>query len=158
ALHQRHRFLLVASVVMHLATAGLLHGKVDLVAKPLEEADNTFAGLRKKCVVVTGDEERNPHYNFPRLTFSSKKIGLLMLRHLYTVAGSSSSMRILLVVRLSAVVLVTLGTLILDTNGFCQSTPEKPVYLDPSQPLEKRVADLVSKMTLEEKVSQMQNH
>ncbi|WP_254062448.1 glycoside hydrolase family 3 C-terminal domain-containing protein [Acidobacterium sp. S8] len=44
------------------------------------------------------------------------------------------------------------------THGFCQSTPEKPVYLDPSQPTEKRVADLVSRMTLEEKVSQMQDN
>ncbi|HEX3437923.1 MAG TPA: glycoside hydrolase family 3 C-terminal domain-containing protein [Pseudacidobacterium sp.] len=43
--------------------------------------------------------------------------------------------------------------------GFCQSTPEKPlIYLDPSQPTERRVAVLVSGMTLEEKVSQMQNH
>ena len=61
-------------------------------------------------------------------------------------------------VLVSAVVLVTFATLVSVTNGFCQSTPDKPVYLDPSQPLEKRVADLVSRMTLEEKVSQMQNH
>ena len=33
----------------------------------------------------------------------------------------------------------------------------RPLYLDPSQPVEKRVADLVSRMTLEEKVSQMIN-
>src|SRR5215469_9707046 len=57
-----------------------------------------------------------------------------------------------------AVALVTLFLLATATNGFCQSTPDKPLYLDPSQPLEKRVADLVSKMTLEEKVSQMQNN
>jgi beta-glucosidase len=34
----------------------------------------------------------------------------------------------------------------------------KPVYLDPSQPLDKRVADLVGRMTLEEKASQLVNH
>lgn len=33
-----------------------------------------------------------------------------------------------------------------------------PVYMDSSQPVAKRVDDLVGKMTLEEKVSQMQNH
>lgn len=44
------------------------------------------------------------------------------------------------------------------TFGLCQSTPDKPIYLDPSQPTERRVGDLVSRMTLEEKVSQMQDH
>jgi len=40
------------------------------------------------------------------------------------------------------------------------ATPQskaKPVYLDPTQPADVRAADLVSRMTLEEKVSQMQN-
>lgn len=35
---------------------------------------------------------------------------------------------------------------------------KKPLYLDPSQPVAARVNDLVGRMTLEEKVSQMQNH
>src|SRR5438552_11619421 len=30
---------------------------------------------------------------------------------------------------------------------------QQPIYLDPSQPIDKRVADLVSKLTLEEKAS-----
>src|ERR1041385_4658892 len=30
---------------------------------------------------------------------------------------------------------------------------QQPVYLDPAQPLDKRVADLISKLTLEEKAS-----
>ncbi len=38
------------------------------------------------------------------------------------------------------------------SSGFDTDTP---LYLDPDQPLEARVADLVSKMTLEEKISQM---
>ena len=33
-----------------------------------------------------------------------------------------------------------------------------PIYKDPKQPIEKRVDDLVSRMTLEEKVSQMTNN
>ncbi len=37
-------------------------------------------------------------------------------------------------------------------------TQEKPLYLNPAQPVEVRVNDLVSHMTLEEKISQMQNH
>jgi beta-glucosidase len=35
---------------------------------------------------------------------------------------------------------------------------ETPVYMDPAKPIEVRVNDLVGRMTLEEKVSQMQNH
>jgi beta-glucosidase len=35
---------------------------------------------------------------------------------------------------------------------------EKPLYLDPAQPIERRVDDLVGRMTLEEKASQMANH
>ena len=33
--------------------------------------------------------------------------------------------------------------------------PDKPLYKDPSQPMEKRVEDLLSRMTLEEKIGQM---
>jgi beta-glucosidase len=35
------------------------------------------------------------------------------------------------------------------------ATPGSPIYTDPSRPIEERVADLVGRMTLEEKVSQM---
>ena len=35
--------------------------------------------------------------------------------------------------------------------------PQVPPYKDPAPPIDQRVADLVSRMTLEEKVSQMQN-
>src|SRR5580692_1574970 len=66
-------------------------------------------------------------------------------------------MRIRLV-SVSAALLSMVAMLATATHGYSQSTPEKPVYLDPSQPTEQRVSDLVSKMTLEEKVSQMQNH
>ena len=40
---------------------------------------------------------------------------------------------------------------------FAQEPDSKPLYLDYTQPVEKRVDDLVSRMTLEEKVSQMVN-
>lgn len=50
------------------------------------------------------------------------------------------------------------GVLGVTTWGLCQSSTDKPIYLDTTQATEKRVADLVSRMTLEEKVSQMQNH
>jgi beta-glucosidase len=45
-------------------------------------------------------------------------------------------------------------------TAFAQGKAEKPspAYADPSLPLEKRVEDLVSRMTLEEKVSQMRDH
>src|SRR5215831_10371555 len=35
---------------------------------------------------------------------------------------------------------------------------QQPAYLNPSLPVDARVKDLVGRMTLEEKVSQMQNH
>jgi beta-glucosidase len=38
-----------------------------------------------------------------------------------------------------------------------QSRPELPPYKNPALPIERRIADLVSRMTLEEKVSQMMN-
>ena len=36
-------------------------------------------------------------------------------------------------------------------------TTEKPLYLDPSHPIDERVNDLLARMTLEEKISQMRN-
>src|SRR5438445_9860575 len=43
------------------------------------------------------------------------------------------------------------------SNTSAAKEPARPAYLDPSLPLEQRVNDLVSRMTLEEKVSQMQD-
>ena len=45
-------------------------------------------------------------------------------------------------------------------TAFAQGKAEKPSpsYLNPSLPIEKRVDDLISRMTLEEKVSQMRDH
>src|SRR5512141_356011 len=37
------------------------------------------------------------------------------------------------------------------------SSQQKPIYQDPAAPLDRRVDDLVSRMTLEEKVAQMMN-
>jgi beta-glucosidase len=39
-----------------------------------------------------------------------------------------------------------------------KSEKSSPAYLDPDLPIEKRVNDLVSRLTLEEKISQMQNN
>jgi beta-glucosidase len=46
-------------------------------------------------------------------------------------------------------------TLISSSLSHAQDSSEKPLYKDSSQPLEKRVDDLISKMTLEEKASQL---
>src|SRR5260370_259488 len=62
--------------------------------------------------------------------------------------------------------LTTLLFLLVSTSSLFAQTAENPstakeptraAYLDPSLPLEQRVNDLVSRMTLEEKVSQMQD-
>src|SRR5881409_3619040 len=42
-------------------------------------------------------------------------------------------------------------------NPSAAKEPTRPAYIDPSLPLEQRVNDLVSRMTLEEKVAQMQD-
>src|SRR5215212_1267652 len=47
--------------------------------------------------------------------------------------------------------------LVCQTPALPQSRAELPPYKNPALPIEKRVADLVSRMTLEEKISQMMN-
>ena len=51
--------------------------------------------------------------------------------------------------------LFTAALLAVAALSLCAQT--KPVYQDPAAPVEKRVDDLVSRMTLEEKVSQLMN-
>ena len=53
------------------------------------------------------------------------------------------------------VIAIALSLLIISSTAAQQQT--KPPYLDTSFPLNQRVDDLVSRMTLEEKVSQMMN-
>src|ERR1700729_75183 len=50
---------------------------------------------------------------------------------------------------------ITVTAVLCSAVAMAQGTP---VYLDAAQPVEIRVKDLVGRMTLEEKVSQMQNH
>ena len=60
---------------------------------------------------------------------------------------------------LAAAIAAAGALLILMPGCFAQATADKTApYLNPTVPIEKRVGDLVSKMTLQEKVSQMQNH
>jgi beta-glucosidase len=54
-----------------------------------------------------------------------------------------------------AIVAVVLITCAPAGPGRPEPAEETPPYLDPELPLETRVADLISRMTLEEKVSQM---
>jgi beta-glucosidase len=51
----------------------------------------------------------------------------------------------------------TTVVLLLSAGLAAQAQNATPVYLDPSQPLETRIADLISRMTLEEKAAQL-NH
>ncbi|HZC44460.1 MAG TPA: glycoside hydrolase family 3 C-terminal domain-containing protein [Acidobacteriaceae bacterium] len=60
-----------------------------------------------------------------------------------------------------AAAMAGVGALLIFVPGcFAQAAPGKTSapYLNPAIPIQQRVDDLVSKMTLEEKVSQMQNH
>lgn len=59
--------------------------------------------------------------------------------------------------RRSSILWAVIGCLVFQiTPLLAQNSP--PIYKDPKQPLEKRVDDLVSRMTLEEKASQMVNN
>ena len=51
--------------------------------------------------------------------------------------------------------LLPLAALVLATGLVMAADADKPLYRDASQPIEKRVADLLGRMTLEEKVGQM---
>src|SRR5260370_29611938 len=53
--------------------------------------------------------------------------------------------------------LIFLGSLLDLPRDITSGQSETPPYKDPSLPIEKRVDDLVSRMSLEEKVSQMMN-
>ena len=55
------------------------------------------------------------------------------------------------------ILLLTSISYLTSTPVFSQASENKPLYLDYTQPVEKRVDDLVSRMTLEEKISQMVN-
>src|SRR5258708_4656907 len=57
--------------------------------------------------------------------------------------------------RLNRLVLASLGILCLMETGLRAGQAQ---YLDPDQPLEARIQDLLGRMTLEEKVSQMGNN
>ena len=64
-------------------------------------------------------------------------------------------------IRLSLLFLVGLAVYCVSaqSRGSQSSSGEsKPLYLDPNAPVDQRVNDLVSRMTLEEKISQMQNN
>jgi len=50
-----------------------------------------------------------------------------------------------------------LSLIVIPLATFAQTTPTTPPYLHPSLPTDQRVNDLVSRLTLEEKVSQMQD-
>ena len=56
--------------------------------------------------------------------------------------------------------LTGLGAVWLAASALSSAAPEpagRPAYLDPDHAFEERAADLVARMTLEEKVAQMQN-
>jgi beta-glucosidase len=53
------------------------------------------------------------------------------------------------------IMLFLMGLILLSGSGPQAKKPEKPLYLDPGQPLDKRVEDLLGRMTLEEKIGQM---
>lgn len=53
------------------------------------------------------------------------------------------------------IMLILIGLFSLPDSGPQGMPPDKPLYQDPGQPLDKRVDDLLGRMTLEEKIGQM---
>jgi beta-glucosidase len=56
---------------------------------------------------------------------------------------------------LSAILMVVLTEQLSGTQAYAQDQESKPVYLDPTQPIELRLDDLMKRMTLKEKVGQL---
>ena len=54
-------------------------------------------------------------------------------------------------IKLLSILLITFQPLVFGANDI----PERPLYLDPSQPIRTRVENLMSLMTLKEKIAQM---
>src|SRR5579862_7422025 len=52
-----------------------------------------------------------------------------------------------------AIVSIASGTLV--SVLLAQSTDSKPIYLDPARPIDERIDDLMGRMTLKEKVGQL---
>ena len=50
---------------------------------------------------------------------------------------------------------IILSAVIMLFVSFKSNNDDDPIYLDPSQPIENRINDLMGRMTLEDKVSQM---
>ena len=59
--HQRHRFGLIAGVVVHLAAAGLGLTELDGVTEAFEYGYNCSACSWEERVIVASDEERDMH-------------------------------------------------------------------------------------------------
>jgi hypothetical protein len=55
------RLAQIAGVPMHLAAAGLLWAKLDLVPEALKHAHDSLSRLRKERIVITGDEKGDAH-------------------------------------------------------------------------------------------------
>jgi beta-glucosidase-like glycosyl hydrolase len=96
-----------------------------------------------------------------------ERIGMLNLNHDLTKllshaiagdpgTGKQPTERHYLLRKLAGVLLILIG---IAATGrlwlYAQSSSDVPVYLDPKQPIERRVNDLMSRMTLKEKVGQM---
>jgi beta-glucosidase len=60
-------------------------------------------------------------------------------------------------IKQSPILAASFALLAMIPSGFAQSPPHDAPYRNPSLPLEQRVDDLVSRMTLEEKISQLEN-
>jgi beta-glucosidase len=59
--------------------------------------------------------------------------------------------------RISRIAAIACALILLSANAVLAQEAQ-PAYRDPAQPVDKRVDDLVSRMTLEEKASQLVNH
>src|ERR1700749_2974694 len=59
--------------------------------------------------------------------------------------------------RLSSVIVAVAALLFANARVWAQSTKDSPAYMNTELPIEKRADDLISRMTLEEKASQLVN-
>jgi beta-glucosidase len=86
---------------------------------------------------------------------AGKRAALAAEVHSLFVDTSCLEAHVIRIVWSKCAVLLILSVLILSHNAFPQTS--QPPYLDPNQPLETRLDDLIRRMTLQEKASQMQD-
>src|SRR5438874_401061 len=151
------RYLLLRQTIRKRAE-GVAHRQVRVFGNWNRESPQIFCALHRQASrrSETGTKSVENFFPNPPLHSSWNLVWTLATGCRKISAMSLNTLRIIVV---SFVVLfssVPVRAQSASTVAFSAASP-RPAYLDPSLPIDQRVNDLVSRMTLEEKASQMQD-